>query len=192
MGCLRADKIIDYLPDPLRKCLRDDNPYVRKTAAICVVKLYDLKPSLAIEHGFIDTLREMVADSNPMVRAVATIVIFCSASYGRRALTGLCCSSSPHQVVANAVAALSEIHEAAETHDIFIIDAATLSKLLIALGECTEWGRIAILGAIAKYRTSDPKEAEQIIERVLPQFQHSNAAVVLAAVKVRTRSRHRS
>lgn len=67
MGCLRADKILDYVCDPLRKCLRDDNPYVRKTAAIGVVKLYDLKPSLAIENGFITQLQEMVTDSNPMV-----------------------------------------------------------------------------------------------------------------------------
>jgi AP-1 complex subunit beta-1 len=67
MGCLRADKILDYVCDPLRKCLRDDNPYVRKTAAIGVLKLYDLKPSLAIENGFITQLQEMVTDSNPMV-----------------------------------------------------------------------------------------------------------------------------
>jgi AP-1 complex subunit beta-1 len=68
MGCLRAEKIIDYLCDPLQKCLRDENPYVRKTAALCVAKLYDLKPELVIENGFLETLREMIADSNPMVR----------------------------------------------------------------------------------------------------------------------------
>lgn len=67
MGCLRAEKIIDYLCDPLQKCLRDDNPYVRKTAALCVAKLYDLKPELVIENGFLETLQEMIADSNPMV-----------------------------------------------------------------------------------------------------------------------------
>ncbi|KAJ8312347.1 hypothetical protein KUTeg_009720 [Tegillarca granosa] len=33
MGCIRVDKIIDYLCDPLRKCLKDEDPYVRKTAA---------------------------------------------------------------------------------------------------------------------------------------------------------------
>jgi AP-1 complex subunit beta-1 len=70
MGCLRADKILDYVCDPLRKCLKDDNPYVRKTAAICVVKLYDLKPELAIDNGFITQLQEMVTDSNPMVNAI--------------------------------------------------------------------------------------------------------------------------
>ena len=70
MGCLRAEKIIDYLCDPLQKCLRDENPYVRKTAALCVAKLYDLKPELVIENGFLETLREMIADSNPMVRGL--------------------------------------------------------------------------------------------------------------------------
>lgn len=67
MGCLRAEKIIDYLCDPLSKCLKDDNPYVRKTAAVCVAKLYDLKPELALDNGFVEQLQEMVADSNPMV-----------------------------------------------------------------------------------------------------------------------------
>ena len=68
MGCLRAEKIIDYLCDPLQKCLRDENPYVRKTAALCVAKLYDLKPDLVLDNGFLEQLQEMVGDSNPMVR----------------------------------------------------------------------------------------------------------------------------
>lgn len=67
MGCLRAERIIDYLCDPLQKCLRDDDPYVRKTAALCVAKLYDLKPELVMDNGFLDQLRDMVADPNPMV-----------------------------------------------------------------------------------------------------------------------------
>ena len=70
MGCLRAEKIIDYLSGPLQKCLKDENPYVRKTAALCVAKLYDLKPELAIENGFLEQLQEMVSDSNPMVSLV--------------------------------------------------------------------------------------------------------------------------
>jgi len=157
MGCLRAEKILDYVCDPLRKCLQDDNPYVRKTAAIGVAKLYDLKPTLAMENGFVGQLKEMVADSNPMV-------------------------------VANAVTALTEIHESAIANDpsegVFILDSTVIQKLLVALGECTEWGRIALLGAIAKYRATDAKDAEQICERVVPQFQHANASVVLAAIKV--------
>lgn len=67
MGVLHAEKIIDYISDPLRRCVRDDNPYVRKTAALCIAKLYDMKPELAIENGFIEMLKELVGDSNPMV-----------------------------------------------------------------------------------------------------------------------------
>ncbi|BGO95337.1 beta-adaptin [Rhodotorula toruloides] len=148
MGMLRSEKILDYIADPLRKCLRDENPYVRKTAALGVMKLYDMKPSLAVENGFVSMLQEMVTDSNPMV-------------------------------VANAVVALTEIQEAAEDEPIFVLDSQTLSRLLIALGECTEWGRIAIMGAVARYQAEDEKEAEHICERVIPQFQHANGSVVI-------------
>jgi len=67
MGMIRAEKIIDYICDPLQKSLRDENPYVRKTAALCVAKLYDLKPELVLENGFLQQLQDMIADSNPMV-----------------------------------------------------------------------------------------------------------------------------
>ncbi|THG95967.1 hypothetical protein EW026_g5777 [Hermanssonia centrifuga] len=158
MGCLRAEKIIDYLCDPLQKCLRDENPYVRKTAALCVAKLYDLKPELVVENGFIETLQEMIADSNPMV-------------------------------VANTVAALTDIHQAAvaagSNADVFAITSTVLNKLLIALNECSEWGRVAILNALARFETEDDRESEHICERVVPQFQHANASVVLAAVKAK-------
>jgi vesicle coat complex subunit len=69
MGCIRVEKIIDYISGPLQKCLHDENPYVRKTAALCVAKLYDLKPELVLENGFLEQLHEMISDSNPMVRA---------------------------------------------------------------------------------------------------------------------------
>ncbi|EIN05740.1 Adaptor protein complex beta subunit [Punctularia strigosozonata HHB-11173 SS5] len=161
MGCLRAEKIIDYLCDPLQKCLRDDNPYVRKTAALCVAKLYDLKPDLVLENGFLEQLHELIADSNPMV-------------------------------VSNTVAALFDIHNTATQNPdlppddpaIFKVTPQVLNKLLVALNECSEWGRVALLNALAMYQTSDQKESEHICERVVPQFQHVNGSVVLAAVKV--------
>jgi AP-1 complex subunit beta-1 len=55
--------------------------------------------------------------------------------------------------------------------------------MLLALNECTEWGRITILTTLADYHPADTKEAENICERVSPQFQHVNPSVVLAAVK---------
>lgn len=82
---------------------------------------------------------------------------------------------------------MTDIHQTALEQGLdtlFIIDSAVLSKLLIALNECTEWGRIAILNSLARYRTTDEKEAEHICERVMPQFQHANGSVVLSAIKV--------
>ncbi|KAI9820874.1 MAG: beta-adaptin [Thelocarpon impressellum] len=153
MGCIRVDKMVDYMEEPLRKTLRDESPYVRKTAAICVAKLFDLNPEMCLENGFLESLQEMIGDPNPMV-------------------------------VANAVTALAEITEAAPETKALLITPATLKKMLMALNECTEWGRVTILSTLAEYHAADVKEAEHICERVAPQFQHVNPSVVLAAVKV--------
>jgi AP-1 complex subunit beta-1 len=148
MGCIRVDKMTDYMEEPLRKTLRDESPYVRKTAA-----LFDLAPQIAIENGFIEQLQELVGDPNPMV-------------------------------VANSVTALVEIQETAPETKALAITATTLKKMLLALNECTEWGRVTLLTTLADYKATDLKEAEHICERVVPQFQHVNPSVVLAAVKV--------
>lgn len=96
-------------------------------------------------------------------------------------------------MVANTVAALTDIHISATSNQpsdstsdpaVFSITSAILNKLLIALNECSEWGRVAILNALARYDATDDKESEHICERVVPQFQHVNGSVVLAAMKV--------
>ncbi|KAL9088389.1 MAG: hypothetical protein Q9159_003089 [Coniocarpon cinnabarinum] len=153
MGCIRVDKMVDYMEDPLRKTLRDESPYVRKTAAVCVAKLFDLNPGLCLENGFLESLQEMMGDPNPMV-------------------------------VANCVSALGEIQEAAPETRALQVTPNNLKKMLMALNECTEWGRITILTVLADYQAPDIKESEHICERVAPQFQHVNPSVVLAAVKV--------
>lgn len=75
MGCLRVEKIVEYLCEPLRSCLKDPDPYVVKTAAICVAKLYDMNPQLVETQGFLDMLRELLGDSNPMVVANAVAAL---------------------------------------------------------------------------------------------------------------------
>jgi len=182
MGCIRVEKIIDYLAGPLQKCLHDENPYVRKTAALCVAKLYDLKPELVLENGFLEQLHEMISDSNPMVR-----VFFLVPPPFHLILIPF------FKVVANTVTALADIHTTATSQPstsssdpaIFTVTSTILNKLLIALNECSEWGRVAILSALARYEAHDDKESEHICERVVPQFQHVNGSVVLGAVKVR-------
>ncbi|CAH1380185.1 hypothetical protein MTP99_004120 [Tenebrio molitor] len=154
MGCIRVDKITEYLCEPLRKCLKDEDPYVRKTAAVCVAKLYDISSGLVEDQGFLEQLKELLSDSNPMV-------------------------------VANAVAALSEINESSPTGQPLVeLNHATINKLLTALNECTEWGQVFILDSLSNYNPKDEREAQSICERITPRLAHANAAVVLSAVKV--------
>ncbi|KAH9377183.1 hypothetical protein HPB48_017903 [Haemaphysalis longicornis] len=154
MGCIRVDKITEYLCEPLRKCLKDEDPYVRKTAAVCVAKLHDINAPLVEDQGFLDQLRDLLSDSNPMV-------------------------------VANAVAALSEMNEASSSgQPLSEMSGPTINKLLTALNECTEWGQVFILDSLANYTPKDEREAQSICERVTPRLAHANAAVVLSAVKV--------
>ncbi|KAK9745099.1 Adaptin N terminal region [Popillia japonica] len=154
MGCIRVDKITEYLCEPLRKCLKDEDPYVRKTAAVCVAKLYDISSGLVEDQGFLDQLKDLLSDSNPMV-------------------------------VANAVAALSEINESSPTGSPLVeLNTNTINKLLTALNECTEWGQVFILDSLSNYSPKDEREAQSICERITPRLAHANAAVVLSAVKV--------
>lgn len=152
MGCIRVENITEYLSQPLVLALKDADPYVRKTAAVCVAKLYDINPDMVEQQGFIEQLQDLCGDSNPVV-------------------------------VANAVAALSEINETS-SKPVFRVDAHNIAKLLAALSECTEWGQVCILDAAAKFVPSDSKEAENVCERVVPRLNHNNSAVVLSAAKV--------
>ncbi len=67
MACLRVDSIVEYLVPLLEKALDDKDPYVRKTAAICVAKLFDMAPERCEEEGFFLRLRRMIGDSSPFV-----------------------------------------------------------------------------------------------------------------------------
>lgn len=45
---------------------QDEDPYVRKTAAICVAKLYDINPELVDDRGFLEMLRVSVTVGSSM------------------------------------------------------------------------------------------------------------------------------
>lgn len=155
MGCIRVDKMVDYMEIPLRRTLLDDNPYVRKTAAICVAKLFDLNPEMCVEYGFLDELKKLITDLNPMVVANAL----------------------------NALYEIRDMNKDPEL-EILVIDKKMTEIFLACLNECTEWGRITILTSLAEYNTQDTEEALHIIERCIPQLQHVNPSVVLSLIKV--------
>ncbi|CAI5707556.1 unnamed protein product [Peronospora effusa] len=88
MGCIRVDRIIEYLCEPLRRFLKDEDP---------------LNPT----------------------------------------------------VVANAIAALSEISEDSAGVMAITITKSVLQKLLAALNECNEWGQVFVIDALAGYMPAD-------------------------------------
>lgn len=154
MGCIRVAKMVEYLEIPLQRTLADENPYVRKTAAICVAKLFDLNPEMCVEFGFLDELKKLLSDPNPMVVANAI----------------------------NALSEIRDMNTN-ENLEILAFNREVINSLLLCLNECTEWGRITILNTLAEYDTDNSEEANHIMERVIPQLQHVNPSVVLSSIK---------
>lgn len=115
MGCIRLEQVVEYLVEPLRKACKDPDPYVRKTAATCICKLYETSPETVIDQGFLETLKEMLSDSNPTVvaNAVASLTEM-SQSSGRDYL-GL-----NEETVAKMLTALGECSEWGQ---VFILDS---------------------------------------------------------------------
>lgn len=155
MGCIRVDRMVDYMEIPLRRTLLDDNPYVRKTAAICVAKLFDLNPEMCVEFGFLDELKKLISDSNPMVVANAL----------------------------NALFEIRDMNTDPNL-EVLVVDKDTVKIFLACLNECTEWGRITILTCLSEYAAATSDETLHIIERCIPQLQHVNPSVVLLSIKV--------
>ncbi len=71
MGCIRIERITEYLCESLKDCLNDEDPYVKKTAALAVAKLWQTSPRLVKDHSFIKTLQSMLLDGNAIVVANA-------------------------------------------------------------------------------------------------------------------------
>ncbi|GBE82313.1 Adaptor protein complex beta subunit [Sparassis latifolia] len=75
MSYIPIPVVTEALTEQLRHCLKDRDPYVRKTAAICVAKLYTADPRKAERGGFVEMLRDLMLDSNATVvsNAVAAL-----------------------------------------------------------------------------------------------------------------------
>eukprot|EP00927_Polykrikos_kofoidii_P036857 TRINITY_DN31082_c0_g1_i1.p1 TRINITY_DN31082_c0_g1~~TRINITY_DN31082_c0_g1_i1.p1 ORF type:complete len:954 (+),score=202.58 TRINITY_DN31082_c0_g1_i1:66-2927(+) len=115
MGCIRLEQMTEYLLEPLRKSCKDPDAYVRKTATICIAKLFDINPELVEDQGFIDILRDMLGDANPMVVANAVASLSEISSSSQRDYLRL-----NDTVISKLLPALSEC---SEWHQVFILDA---------------------------------------------------------------------
>jgi AP-2 complex subunit beta-1 len=75
MSYIPIPVVTEALVENLRHSLKDRDPYVRKTAAICVAKLYVADPRRAEKAGFVEMLRDLMLDSNATVVANAVAAL---------------------------------------------------------------------------------------------------------------------
>lgn len=116
MAMIPLEKITECLCEPLHAALQDRDPYVRKTAAISVAKLYDMNPVLAREEGFLEQLQKLVSDANPMTVANAVVALSeIAQSSDAPSLLPLNTETVPRL--------LSALSECTEWGQIFILDA---------------------------------------------------------------------
>lgn len=67
LSYIHVRQFVEALVQPLKGLLKDNDPYVRKTAAFCVAKLYDHDRQLVESSDLIDRLNLMLRDENPTV-----------------------------------------------------------------------------------------------------------------------------
>ena len=157
MGCIRIERILDYVIEPLRRGIRDASPYVRKTSALCIAKIFDLNPEVSEDCGFLEILQELLmTDSNPMV-------------------------------VSNVVAALADIQELVPDLEALKLNDEIFVRLVGILSDCTEWGQVFIMDTLSDYDGQSLNDIEKMIEIVIPKLQHANQAVVMSAINLLVR-----
>ncbi len=53
IGYLKVEKLNEYLIEPLKQSVTDEDPYVRKTAVLAIPKLYEISPQLIEDNNII-------------------------------------------------------------------------------------------------------------------------------------------
>jgi len=64
---INIDSVAEHMVLPLKTCLHDSDPYVRKTAALGVAKLFDIIPDAVESSNIFESLLQLLKDENPMV-----------------------------------------------------------------------------------------------------------------------------
>lgn len=64
---IHVREFVEATVQPLKRLMVDIDPYVRKTAAFCVAKLYEHNKKMVENSDLIDRLNRMLKDENPTV-----------------------------------------------------------------------------------------------------------------------------
>lgn len=153
---------------PLKRLLKDGDAYVRKTAAMCVAKLYDHDRALIERSDLIDRLNSMLRDENSTV--IASALASLMDIWNRSETIKL---TIDYGIASNLVQILPDCSE-------YVDPQCWLCYANLP----ARWGQTYILEALTSYVPQDHMEAELLAERVAPRLSHANSAVVLTAIRV--------
>ncbi|KAI9188754.1 hypothetical protein H9P43_000176 [Blastocladiella emersonii ATCC 22665] len=115
MGYICTPEMTESLVSALGAALKDDDAFVRKTAVMCINKLYVHDASLCEREGLLDALRDMVLDPNGAVMACALAVM--------REIGESHPAVNLHIDVNHASKLLTAINECSEWYQVYILEA---------------------------------------------------------------------
>jgi AP-2 complex subunit beta-1 len=170
MSYIHVREFVEATVPPLKQLLRDSDPYVRKTAAFCVAKLYDHDRELVERSDLIERLNAMLRDDNPTVvaSALASLMDIWERSDAIKLTIDYGNASKMVQILPDC-----------SEYVIF-----PFFVLLYTFNTCNRWGQTYILEALMSYVPQETSEALLLAERICPRLSHSNSAVVLTCIRV--------
>lgn len=154
---------------PLKRLMQDNDPYVRKTAAFCVAKLYEHDKKTVENSDLIDRLNRMLKDENPTV--VSSVLAALVDIWGRSESISL---TIDYVSASKLVSILPDCSE-------YVTMVDQVRKVVLTY---YRWGQSYILEALMSYVPQDTAEALLLAERIAPRLSHSNSAVVLTSCRV--------
>ena len=170
LSYIHVRQFVESTIQPLKGMLKDSDPYVRKTAAFCVAKLYDHDRHQVEASDLIDRLNLMLRDENPTVvsSALAALVDIWERSESVKLTIDYANASKIVQILPDCseyVLCLAWVEESV---------MLTISR----------WGQTYILEALTSYVPQDVQEAALLADRITPRLSHTNSAVVLTCIRV--------
>ncbi|KAL4503342.1 hypothetical protein ABPG72_000948 [Tetrahymena utriculariae] len=146
----------------------------------------------SINQYLAEPLKEALVDPEPYVRMTAALCIpkvyevspdIIENHNLIQSLQNMLTNEANAKVLANALIALNEMSYY-RGKNLITITQKILQKMLTAVNECHEWGQVVVMDYLVNYIPENSKEAEMIVERVLPRLSLINPAVVFSAIKV--------
>lgn len=153
LSAVSSKQYVELTFNVIETSLQDQNPYVRKSAAYAVSKLYQHDPERTIELQLIDKLNELLYDVDPVVvsNTLAALSFITEQQQGK-VLT-------------------------------LTIDKNHALTLVGFLAKTNEWSQIYILNSLLSFIPQTQADALDIIDKIIPSLQHENSAVVLDTIK---------